>query len=699
MATVHAGGSGAVADPAPGTAPGTSAPPTPPAGDGSDATSPRPDAAGLGRRLRPWAGLAALYSALSVAVWWHVWWGHPAGTMTCLCGDPAQTLWFVGWVAHALAHLQDPFLSTAAAHPGGVNLLANQSSVLVGVAVAPVTWLFGPVAGLNVALTAAAPLDALAAVALCRRFTGWAPAALGGLLFGFAPLVVSELAFAHLADVQLAFLPLIALCLHELLVRRRRPPVRWGLALAGAVVGQFFVSAELLAATAALLVPIGGGVAVVAAVRGRRLRRSRHQPPAGEAPVPWSATIRGLAVAVVVAVAALVWPVWFALDGPRHVSGAVWAGTADAGSPWESFFRLPVLSAADIGFTHYGGYLGATPPPESYLGPGVLLVLAVGLVVARRRPPMWVACWALVVAAVLSLGAFLLPFAWYSAWWLPWRLVDGLPVLQSIVPQRLMALGDLAAAVGVAVALDAVGGRHHPAPPSSRAERRPERPLSRWRGPWRPAVAAGLAVVAVVPVITAYQLPLTTTAVRPPAWFTRVAPHLRAGSVLLTLPFPTGRIAEAMGWQALDGFRFALAGAYAKLPGPAGTADYGGSPGSASWALSQLSEPTEGLPAPSVALSLAVRRAMARWGVTEVVATGRQVGAAYAAQYAAGFMTAVLGRPPVVQDGAWVWSTRAGSGPPPVDVTQTQLEACVATTDHRTLPLVAVPDCVMLAGG
>ncbi len=49
--------------------------------------------------------------------------------------------------ARAVA-LQNPFFTAAAWSPGGVNLLANTTSVGLAIVVAPVTWLLGPVAAL-----------------------------------------------------------------------------------------------------------------------------------------------------------------------------------------------------------------------------------------------------------------------------------------------------------------------------------------------------------------------------------------------------------------------------------------------------------------------------------------------------------------------------------------------------------------------
>ena len=65
--------------------------------------------------------------------------------MTCDCGDPAQQVWFTAWPAWAIAHLHSPFFSGAVNVPHGANLLSNTSGTLVGVVLAPVTWLAGPV--------------------------------------------------------------------------------------------------------------------------------------------------------------------------------------------------------------------------------------------------------------------------------------------------------------------------------------------------------------------------------------------------------------------------------------------------------------------------------------------------------------------------------------------------------------------------
>lgn len=156
-------------------------------------------------------GLAfAGYLALSVSLWWNVWSTHPTDVTTCACGDASLFIWFLEWPAYALAHGHNPFYSAALFHPSGINLLSNTSVLAVGILLAPVTWLFGPIATMNVASTLGPALSALAMFWLLRRFVSWTPAAfVGGLVFGFSPFVFVNVAGGHLMTTFLVAVPLM----------------------------------------------------------------------------------------------------------------------------------------------------------------------------------------------------------------------------------------------------------------------------------------------------------------------------------------------------------------------------------------------------------------------------------------------------------------------------------------------------------
>ena len=265
-------------------------------------------------RAGPGPGRRA-YLLLALVLWWHVWTGHPTSTTTCGCGDSSLFTWFIEWPAYAIAHGLNPFYSTAIGVPGGVNLPANTSVLAIGVVLAPVTWLFGPVASMNVALTLAPALSALAMFVLLRRWVSWAPAAFfGGLFYGFSPFVLVSLTDAHLMLGMAVVPPLVVACLDELLLRRKRRPVVTGVLLGLLVTVQFFIGTEVLMIMA-IMAAIGIGLVVVYAA-WRHPADARARPPATP---PWASVAAAVTAGVLLA-----YPVWFALAGPAHLSGLVW---------------------------------------------------------------------------------------------------------------------------------------------------------------------------------------------------------------------------------------------------------------------------------------------------------------------------------------------------------------------------------------
>ncbi len=265
---------------------------------------------------RGWRSLLAgaiAYLALSVGVWWNIWSTHPTSTTTCGCGDTSLFTWFLEWPAFAISHGLNPLYSTYMFHPTGVNLLSNTAEVGVGVLLAPVTWLFGPVATLNVALTLSPFLSALAAYVLARRFVSWAPAAFAaGLLYGFSPFVLTSLSDAHLMLGLAPVPPLIVLCLDEMVVRQRWRPVAVGLALGLLATVQFFIGTEVLV-IAASMAAVGLVLVLAAGLTAWRTLRAR---------LPY--VLRCAVWTVVTSVVLLAYPAWFALAGPAHLSGSIW---------------------------------------------------------------------------------------------------------------------------------------------------------------------------------------------------------------------------------------------------------------------------------------------------------------------------------------------------------------------------------------
>ncbi len=610
--------------------------------------------------------VALVYLGLGFGLWVHAWTEGATTHTLCGCGDPALFLWFFQWPATALSHGQNPFFSTALFHPTGINLLAQTSVTGLSIPLVPVTWIWGPVASLNVASTITPALTAFTAFIAVRRFVRWTPAAfVGGLLYGFSPFVLTSLEFAHLMTAALMLLPLILIALDEILIRQRHSAVWSGVLLGLLVFGQFFFSSELLAVTAVVAV-VGVAVLAVGALLFDRSALRRLAPHAAV----------GLAVGLGVGAALLAWPVWFALDGPAHVSGLVWPNLNVLGGFIPSSFVGSGYPNGNGGFLPLSGYDGAFLPSGAYLGWGFVAVLAAGTAAFWRDRRLWFFGFVLVVCGVTSLGI-------RRGQWVPARLFDRVPVLENVIQQRFMTIGFLAAAVMLAIILEHVYAL-----------------VPDWRGA---SGALLISAVSLVPmgVIFGERLPFTMRPVILPRWYTAVAPALPSGRVLLSYPAPFSGIQSAMAWQAVNRMHYSQAGG----GGPQGVARRAGSAEAGFEDLGLLGfavgvAPPSGTPAQLAA----VRHALAVWRVTTVVVATNPA-APHVQQgsdpvYAAAFMTAALGRLPTLQAGAWVWNGVQAGLPAPLHLKADTLVTCaLAAEKHggREAASLRAPRCVAVS--
>ncbi len=607
--------------------------------------------------------VALVYLALGVALWVHAWTQGATTHTLCGCGDPALFLWFFQWPATALAHGHNPFFSTALFHPTGINLLAQTSVTGLSLPLVPVTWIWGPVAALNVASTITPALTAFTAFIALRRWVHWTPATfVGGLLYGFSPFVLTSLEFAHLMTAALMVLPLILIALDEILIRQRHSAVWSGVLLGLLVFAQFFLSSELLAITALMVIVGIVGLVLVALIFDRAaLRRlARH-----------AAT--GLGVGLGVGVVLLAWPVWFALDGPAHLSGLVWPNVSILGGYIPSSFVAPGYPDAHTGFLPLSGYDGAFLPSGTYFGWSFLAVLAGGTAVFWRDRRLWFFGFVLVACGLFSLGI-------RRGQWMPARLFDHVPVLENVIQQRFMAIGFLAAAIMLALILEHIYAL-----------------LPDWRGAFG---ALLLSAVSLVPMgmIFGDRLPFTMRPVILPRWYQTVAPALPSGRVLLSYPAPFSGIQSAMAWQAVNRMHYSQAGG----GGPQGVARRAGSAERGFEELAILGLAVGAPPPTGTPAQLAtVRHALAVWRVTTVVIATNPA-APHVQQgsdpvYAAAFMTAALGRLPTLQAGAWVWNGVQAGLPAALHLRPDALDRCVLAAEKhggRERASLRAPVCV-----
>jgi hypothetical protein len=557
-----------------------------------------------------------------------VWTGRPTDTVQMAGGDLATYIWGLRWVPFAIAHGHSPFHSEWLNVPAGVNILNNTGSTLLAILVSPVTLAFGSTVSFNVLTTLAFAVSATAAYVLLRRWTTWRPAAfVGGLLYGFSPYMVSA-GWAHLHLVFVPWLPLIVLCLDELLVRQKGSPRRWGLALGLLVIAQFFTTAELLAITAELVLV---GLLLLAFMHRQRVARHlRHAMP-------------GLLTGAAVAMVGLAYPAWYLLFGPNHVriKGPTQLYSADLFGPIVPGSNQLITTAGlrDLGdrlcgflipFMGHSYQLTAT----AYLGLPLLVVLAAFVVRYRHLARVRFFAVIGVIAFVASLGPTLKVAGHVTDIPLPGRVLEHLPILAATLPYRYGLYVVLAAAVVLAIGLDEL-----------------HRELTARRGVRASRVACGLvAVVALILLLPAW--PYTADRITTPEYFRSAVSTVPAGSVLVSYPFPGPLSAETMVWQARNDMRYKMAGGYTFVP----TDDARG------WTLLANPSVTRDLldellyDRPQTPLSPELRARVERdlrtWRTGTVVVVLRAPRSAQAVQ----LFTSVLGTPPRTHQGVAEWS-------------------------------------------
>jgi len=614
-----------------------------------------------------------LYLVISIGVWWHMWSSGPSTVMTCDCTDAGRMVWFLEWSAYALAHGHQLLYSNWLFHPVGFNLLSDTSTQAIGVIMAPVTLLFGPVTAMNVASTLTPAVTALSMFWLLQRWVRWSPAAfVGGLAYGFSAAVIVQLMFGWLNLACMALVPLMVACVDELYIRQRYRPVRVGVALAVLMTVEFFVSTEMV-----LIVSLSGVVATVLLV-GYALARDRRD--LGRR-VRYA--LNGLGTAVALMVVLLAYPVWFFVAGPAHLGGMVWSTNVPGnlgnsiGNLWNHFgqwgpvdSRLLAQEAPVL-----GGYRGPAGPSSSYLGVGLLVVVGVGTLIWRSDRRLWFFGALGVVTAALSLRVG-------GDRWGPWSIFYHLPLVDNVVQSRFVAVFGLCAAVMVAIIVD----RSRTAALAWLTDRgrRPlssdRRRASRSARVGASVLASGVTLVALVPVVAVLSpnLPLTVQPVTVPAWFQTTADRLPQGQVLLTYPFATADSQASIPWQAIGGMHYKMAGG----GGPSGTVARAGASTVGFTVLRAASVPL--LPPPNLSTSNleAVQQAMRRWGVTMVVVPDDSGLPAFqtarGTAYGVAFFAAVLGSLPTYQNHAWIWSVGSHL-PAPATISASGLVTCVAS--------------------
>jgi hypothetical protein len=614
------------------------------AGARAGAGSPGPaaeaavDTRSRGQRLVPWL-IAAAYLLVAVGVTWRIWRDPavmaPTNGRPVVQDDVLDDFWFMRYAATAVAHGHLPALvSTTLNWPQGVNMMWNNTELVAGVVLAPVTWVWGPIASLAVLLTLGFAGSAIAMMVVARRWgAGLVGASLAGAIYGFSPalLVAAEDHY----QLQFAVLPpLIVDAALRLAVGRGRP-ARWGV-VTGAWLGlllsaQLFLGSELLVLT--LLV--GAILGVLALV----------QRPMVVAQA-WRSLAAGTVTAVAVAGLLSGRAVWVQLVGPLKQHGTPW-DILTYGSPEADLFTAPyaVLLHGDflsfLGHTHQ--HILET---YAYLGWPILIALVVLPILFWRDARVRTCGLAFWVIELIGMGGHQTRLFGYVVGGaaLPWHYLEQLPLLNDVVVPRISILADGPAALVIGFAAD-----HALA-----AIRRQER----WRKPALAAAAAAALGAMIVPVI---PQPVPAAAVTEPLpGFTATLAGLRLPSEapVLFLPIPADD-SLVEGWLSLTNPPISMVGGSCMVPDRTGQAtpcyDYDAWTGAerfTDFGLHRLSgRPPRSGPSPGTML-----KALRQWHPEAVVYFGKD-------PVVVRFLDQLLGRPIDQHDGILGWRLTAAGAP------------------------------------
>jgi hypothetical protein len=445
--------------------------------------------------------------------------------------DPQIFIWSFAWWPHAILHGLNPFVTHAIWTPVGFNLAWATSVPGLAIAFSPLTLAFGATFAYNAAVVLMPALAAWTAFLLCRRLTGGAtlPSLAGGYIFGFSTYVMAaELTHVHTAAVFL--LPVAALLVVHFLqgdLTGRGLTLRMG----GVLAGQMLLSTEILFT---LTLVLAGGLALAALlVPAMRAGLRRSLLPLVGA--------YGLAALVTAPL------LYYVLSAPGdHPPGGAWSFSTDLAN-----LVIPTMATVGGWWTRHvvQSFPGNDAERGAYLGVPLLAIVALfGLKRWRSAGARFLLA-AFVLAIFFSFGVWL-TIDGHRALRLPWTFVINAPLLENVMPVRLMVYASLAA--GVMVALWAA------------SDVRPR---------WLKIGLTGLAVLALVPNVSWSAWARTPQV---PRLFTTslYKSCLGKGENVLLLPFGTD--GDAMLWQVSSNFWFDDAGGYISPFPPTGYTELNG---------------------------------------------------------------------------------------------------------------------------
>lgn len=482
---------------------------------------------------------------------WKTFWLHPGSNLQSDTGDPALTLWSLSAVSKDLSQFKLPFFSDTLWAPYGVNLLDNTTEPLLGIVSFPITFFLGPLWSYLILGTLGTFLNAIAGWYLCSRIVGVNLASyLGGIIAGFNPFLTGAAIFGQFG-ILYASVPMtgVAALINIYLLKKRN--FKYFIILGLSLAAELFLSPELLAIEVTGITFAALFLFVCYTKTFVKELRLTYKSLLG--------TFCGLAVI-------MLYPVYFILKGPEHLSQQPWGPYQSLfGVDWEQSVFLP-KSVGDLkGFLFFTGYFGPSPGPPVYLGILMFVVLIASILIILLNSQYRFLIGNFLLSVWLTTGAAL-------SWGvnrprvvssplnkiLIWRLLSHLPILPSIIPQRFAIMFWITVSMIITAAIKLCWEKSKQLVTNKHAKLF-----------FIPAYLCFL--VAFIPIIKSEELPIVSTKVTTPGCFYDFKRAPYRGKIILVLPFPGANgSGQAMTWDAIAGLPVKLVGGYIFIPDQTG---------------------------------------------------------------------------------------------------------------------------------
>lgn len=347
-------------------------------------------------------------------------------------------MWGLYWAPYALLHSHSLFLTNYLVYPKGVNLMWNTTIIGPALLLAPITLALGVVFSYNLLATLAIAVSAFVGYLAIKRFTSntWACFS-GGLLFGFSPYMISQ-SLGHL-NLTMNWYPPIVLVFLDLFLLKQDKRKSLGI-LFGILTAFQLITGEELLATSAIVALVLLIVSIILFPRKTALAIKNS----------WL----NISLSVFTASLLSAYPLYIQFFGPRQIKGPIQAKNvyvtdlANLITPTQmNYFSSHWASINSSSFT------GNISEWSGYLGIPLIVIFFLFSIWFWGKPLIRISSIFSIFLIVLSMGSELHFKGHLEKIYLPWNLVQNLPIFNNILPGRLMNYAFLSIAILLSVSM------------------------------------------------------------------------------------------------------------------------------------------------------------------------------------------------------------------------------------------------------